>query len=86
MRALYVREKRPLVALVSQHWARSASAFSAQREVIRRRRSSTTTTSHASYLETGHIEVGENEGLIFVNSKSYLTLTIAELSTVVLRN
>ncbi|KAK1145454.1 mitochondrial escape protein 2 [Aspergillus melleus] len=68
MHAWYVREKRPLVALVSQHWTRSASVFSAQSEVIRQRSSCTATTSHASYLETGHIEVGENEGLIFVNN------------------
>ena len=53
---------------------------------VARRRSITSTTSSttSSYLETGHIEVGENEGLLFVNSKLYVMIRAADPYTVVL--
>lgn len=64
MRPLCVRGNRTLL-----FWTRPAAGLPTQGKAVRWR------STHPSHLETGHIEVGENEGLLFVNSKAYLYST-----------
>ncbi|KAI9374566.1 RNA12 protein-domain-containing protein [Aspergillus egyptiacus] len=49
------------------YW-RSSAACRPLRPSLTARHSSTISSSHVSSLEAGHIELGENEGLIFINN------------------